>query len=164
MPTDRPDEVVIELHVAPARRLLGVATVIVLGALLAWFAIRLPAAWPLRILLLLMGAGALWFAVRLWEASRLAVVLTRERLTDSSGRVLAELDDVAGVDRGALAAKPSNGFVVRTRTRQPAAWAPGVWWRVGRRVGVGGLTSAGRARAMAELLQAVLAERGSGGD
>ena len=33
----------------------------------------------------------------------------------------------------------------------PAAWTPGIWWRLGRRIGVGGLT--GEDAAMAELLE-----------
>ena len=44
----------------------------------------------------------------------------------------------------------TNGFVVRARNSMPAAWTPGIWWRMGRRIGVGGLT--GEGEAMAELL------------
>ncbi|MCZ6663693.1 MAG: hypothetical protein O7B81_00130 [Gammaproteobacteria bacterium] len=48
--------------------------------------------------------------------------------------------------------KPTNGFVVRARNSMPAAWTPGIWWRLGRRIGVGGLTGGGEGEAMAELL------------
>jgi len=46
--------------------------------------------------------------------------------------------------------KPTNGFVVRARNSMPAAWTPGIWWRLGRRIGVGRLT--GEGETMAELL------------
>ena len=39
------------------------------------------------------------------------------------------------------------------------AWAPGMWWRVGRRVGVGGLTGGAESRAVADALAAMLVER-----
>ncbi len=48
--------------------------------------------------------------------------------------------------------KPTNGFVVRARNSMPAAWTPWIWWRLGRRIGVGGLTGGGEGEAMAELL------------
>jgi len=153
-------EVVMELGVSPARRVIGVGAIVVLGGLMAWFGYRLEIALPLRAALALAGIGALWFAVRVWEGSRVRLILTRERLSDSAGRVLAELGEIEKVERGALAVKPSNGFLVMTRERRPAGWAPGLWWRVGRRIGVGGLTGGRQARIMSEVLEALVATRG----
>lgn len=77
-----------------------------------------------------------------------------------TGRPLALMEDIQEIERGMFALKPSNGFVVRLKTKAAPAWAPGLWWRTGRRLGVGGVTSAGAAKAMADLL----ALRLQGGD
>jgi hypothetical protein len=103
------------------------------------------------------GGGLLsfWGATGLWSATRDGLVLTREVLRTSSGEVLARVEDVQNVDRGAFAFKPSHGFLVTTTASGRRRWAPGLWWRAGRRVGVGGTLSGGETRAMAELLAAL---------
>ena len=63
------------------------------------------------------------------------------------------------VDRGLFAFKPSNGFVVVLSQGGWRGWAPGLWWRLGRRLGVGGVTSAAQAKAMAEILSIEIARR-----
>jgi hypothetical protein len=63
------------------------------------------------------------------------------------------------VDRGTFAFKPSNGFLLRTETRQPRLWQPGLYWRTGRRIGVGGITRAAESKALADLIAIKLAER-----
>jgi hypothetical protein len=80
-------------------------------------------------------------------------------LRTSRGRVICRIADVKSVERGVLAFKPSGGFLIRLSTRQPFAWAPGIWWRWRRTVGVGGVTRGAEARAMAEILELVLADR-----
>ena len=82
-------------------------------------------------------------------------MLTDTDLRDSDGVVLARLDQIIRVDRGAMAMKPANGFTLVLDARQPFGWAPGMWWRLGRRVGVGGVAVAHQAKFMAE----VIAER-----
>jgi hypothetical protein len=39
------------------------------------------------------------------------------------------------------------------------AWVPGLWWRIGKRVGVGGVTPSQPARYMAEVMSAMILER-----
>lgn len=65
------------------------------------------------------------------------------------------------VDRGVFAFKPSNGFLVRTRDGAPAAWVPGIWWRRGRSIGIGGLIPAHQTKLVAEVLSVELARRGT---
>jgi hypothetical protein len=63
------------------------------------------------------------------------------------------------VERGAFALKPSNGFTLVMKHKSPRAWAPGIWWRTGYRVGVGGVTAAGQSRFMAEQIALMIARR-----
>lgn len=131
------------------------------GVLVIWLAITAPQSAPLwQTLLLAFGAGALWSAFRLWHATAQSLVLTTEELRSSDGTVLCRLDAIAGVDRGAFAFKPSNGFLLKLSAPSgPRRWAPGLWWRTGSRIGVGGVTPAAQGKVMAELISHQLAER-----
>ena len=156
-------EVLATLTPRPARRWVAVIIQGALGVLLIWLGVVMPEG-PVVLRLLLAGLGALALvgAVRMYHATADRIELTRETLSDSQGRVLAQIADITGIDRGAFAFKPSNGFLLHLSTRAPRAWIPGLWWRVGRFVGVGGVTSANEAKAMAEIIAMLVAERKQG--
>lgn len=150
------------LRASRGRRLVGVGTLVGLAAVLGWIVRDMPATAPgLRIALVVLALGALWLARRVWVATAGSIVLTRAGLSDGAGREIAPLADITAVERGAFAFKPSNGFLVRLARphRAGAAWAPGLWWRVGRRVGIGGITPAAPGKVMAEMLAALITER-----
>lgn len=149
------------LSASMPRRVLGAGGLVALGALLAWLALSgeegVALAW--RVLLLGMAALALLAGMRVWQATEHRVELREDGLYESTGRQLVRIADVASVDRGMFAFKPSNGFVLRLVHPAPRGWAPGLWWRMGRRVGIGGVTSSGEARAMADIISVMLARR-----
>lgn len=154
-------EVLARITPSGPRRFFGIAVLAVLGGLLIYLSLVLPQvslAW--RAFLLGLGAVVVFVAEQMRRATELTLELTEEELRETSGRVLARLDDVTGIERGMFAFKPSNGFTLRTRARQGRVWAPGLWWRIGRRIGVGGVTSASEAKAMAETITALLVQRG----
>lgn len=160
--TDAP--VLARLHASPVRRAIGLALLLAIGALLVWVAFARPPATPgWRLFLLGTGAGALWLAEHMRRTTRDLLELTREVLRDGSGRVLARVSEIRAVERGAFAFKPSGGFLLRLSAAPGAAWRPGLWWRIGRRVGVGGVTVGNEAKYMAEVIAAMLAERGEAG-
>jgi len=150
------------LAASPGRRGIGVGSVAVLGILMLWVTLSQPLAPQWQVAMLAMAAGALWLAWRMWRATAAWLVLERDALVSSDGRVLARMDEVDSVARGAFAFKPSNGFTVTLRSGGPAAWEPGLWWRIGRRVGVGGVTPGTPARLIAEAMQERIARRGGG--
>ncbi|MGB0411441.1 MAG: hypothetical protein ACPGFA_07630 [Pikeienuella sp.] len=80
-----------------------------------------------------------------------------ETVSDDTGVVLCRIEDIEKLERGFAPLKPSSGFVIRTFHAQPAAWSPGLWWRFGRRIGVGGATSARAGRNMANAIELVRA-------
>lgn len=143
-------EIYATVQAAPARRWLGYGMLFVLGALVLYTTLVQPPALHWMIFMLVFGVAMLWLAERLRRATTMTVILDADGLRDSSGAVLARLDEIEAVSRGAFAAKPSNGFTLRLREKRGNRWAPGLWWRIGRRVGVGGVTSAGQTRFMAE--------------
>lgn len=141
------------------RRWFGVGTLLIFAAVLIYVAVATPPAPGWQLFLIVIGAGALWMAERMRRVTTERLELTEDGLRVSDGTEIAAIDDIAGIDRGTFAFKPSNGFMIRTRTPGARAWRPGMWWRLGRRVGVGGVTSAPQTKAMAQVIEALLAER-----
>ncbi|MFN6978646.1 MAG: hypothetical protein ACK4OP_11015 [Gemmobacter sp.] len=155
-----PNQVRARLMASPPRRVIATAMIAALGMLILYLAVTVPPAslgW--RLFLLASGALCLWLAVRLWNATGIALELTGTELREAGGRVLARLDDIDTISRGAFALKPSNGFTLVLLRSAPAVWAPGLWWRLGRRIGVGGVTGRFDSRRMADTLAAAVAAR-----
>jgi len=113
-----------------------------------------------RFVFFLIACGAAWAASTVWNGGRRAVLLTEDGLVEDTGEMIAPIEHIAKVDRGAFAVKPSNGFVVYLTENAPRGWRFGLWWRYGRRVGVGGLTPGHMGRAMADQLALILLARG----
>lgn len=157
-----PDEdgVYARVQASPPRRFFAYGVQFGLGGLLIYVTLVQPPALLWMIFMLGFGVLMLWQAERLRRATTHIIELTEDELRDSTGTVLARIDEVRSVERGAFAFKPSNGFTLVLHTKKPRAWLPGLWWRFGRRVGVGGVTNAGQSKFMAE--QIALRIRGSG--
>ncbi|MGR3541461.1 MAG: hypothetical protein ACU0BS_08535 [Hasllibacter sp.] len=155
------DDVILTAGASPARRLFALGVLGALGVLLLWLSLGaqdMAAGWRLAVAAL--GAGALAMAGWMRSATRIRLVLDEDGLREDGGETLAPLDAVSRSDRGPFANKPSAGFVLRLdRMVGPPAWRPGLWWRVGRRVGVGGVVAGHEARAMSEAIAAAAAER-----
>ncbi len=153
-------EILATVTPAPFRRFAGLGMLVLLGGMLVYVALLMPLqSLALQVMLLGMGGVILWLAVKMYKATQNSVILTKTELRTTDGLVLARLADVKRVERGSFTIKPSNGFSVLTNMSQTRGWAPGLWWRVGKRVGVGGVTGAGQTRFMAEILAAKLAQR-----
>lgn len=154
-----PDEsgVYARVWASQMRRAFACAVLYGLAVLLFYIAFARPPALIWLVFLLGFGGITLFVAEKLRKATRSEILLTADDVRDSEGRILAELADIESVQRGAFALKPSNGFTLVLRSRAPRAWVPGMWWRMGRRVGVGGVTGAGPAKFMAEQIALRLA-------
>jgi hypothetical protein len=151
------------LSPSPFRRAIAVGFIGLLAVLaLAVALLTPPVGLGFRLYLIAVGAVAAWLAHRIWRATARSIALRPSGLYDSEGRCLCALDNVVRVERGAFAFKPSNGFVVHLKRPTSAGWAPGLWWRIGRRLGVGGVTPAGQGRAMADLLSLQVREADAG--
>jgi hypothetical protein len=160
MPEHTDPEIIATVSASAPRRVMGITVLAVMGGVLIYVALAQP---PQVVLwqgvLLLAGGLNLYLAERMRRASVVTLELTREALRDTEGRVLARLDQIETVNRGVFAFKPSNGFVVTTVQPQERHWNPGLWWRFGTRIGVGGVTPAAQTKRMADLIQTLLDER-----
>ncbi|MEO9864951.1 MAG: hypothetical protein ABJO29_05675 [Yoonia sp.] len=159
----QPDEdgILAVVGASAGRRIMACGVIYVLGMLLIYVALGDPPALPLLIIVLALGVGSLVLAEALRRSTRTEIFMSADALTSSDGTLIAKLDDIINVDRGAFAFKPSNGFTLKLKTKQPRGWAPGLWWRFGRYVGVGGAVSAGQSKFMAEQIALRIAARGA---
>lgn len=131
-----------------------------LGVILIYIAIARPPSFGWTIFLLLLGVGSLMLGDKMRRSTDRVIELTRTELRDNTGQVIARVEDVVNVDRGFFAFKPSNGFLLSTRAPAgPRVWHPGMWWRIGKQIGVGGVTPGSQTKMMTEMLNVLIAER-----
>ena len=153
------DEVLASVAAGGGRRLLGLGMLIFLGVLLIYIAFNNPPSFGFRVFLLACGVTSLVLADSMRRATGQTLELTRQELRDTAGNTLARMEDVTSISRGTFDFKPSNGFLLHTRTRQSRVWRPGLWWRIGKQVGVGGMTHRRETKFMAEMIAVIIAER-----
>lgn len=153
-------QVLATLYPSAARRLFGLFSLFAIGIILLAVAFTHP---PTSILwlifLLIFGCGALAWGEKMRRDTKVHLELTEEELRDSNGRVLAKLSEIDKIDYGTFAIKPSSGFRLRLKEPKEKAWAPGLWWRFSRNVGVGGIARSSEAKHMAQTITALLSER-----
>lgn len=147
------------LGASPGRRMIGVGSLGGLGAIMLYMALAFAPGLGWQAFQVVLGLIALWCAHRMWRATAERLELTADGLRSTDGRLLAPMDEIVAVDRGVFAFKPSNGFMITLSCKGPFVWEPGLWWRIGRRVGVGGVTPGTPAKYMAEVIQTRIAAR-----
>ncbi|MEP4197675.1 MAG: hypothetical protein ABJL99_18785 [Aliishimia sp.] len=155
-----PNEILATIHASAPRRWIGVISMVLLGVLLIYVALATPPSLGWVVFLLVMGVGSLMLAQKMHSSTQRIIELTPLVLRDSTGAVIANVEDIVSVDRGFFAFKPSNGFLMRTaEPAGPKVWHPGMWWRLGKQIGVGGVTPASHTKGVAEILAIMIAER-----
>lgn len=153
------DEVLAVVEASAPRRWMGVAMLAIVGILVIYVAVVTPPEPAWQVFLIVMGAVSLWLAQRMYQATMHRIELTATELRSSTGEIIAKVADIRGMDRGVFAFKPSNGFLLRTESKGSRVWQPGLWWRMGRRIGIGGVTPGSQTKFMSETIAALMAER-----
>jgi len=154
------DEVIERITPSGPRRVMATAALGVLGSMMLLVAASNPPTdigW--RLFLIAVGGGSLWLSWTLWRVTGVVLELTREELREAGGRVLARLDNIRSVDRGFFAFKPAAGFRLSLIEKGPAVYAPGLWWRRGRMLMVGGVTSRAQTKSVADLISMLMAQQ-----
>lgn len=153
------DEVLATVRASNGRRFLGLVSLGILGVVLIYIAFAQPPAIGWQLFLLAVGGAALWVTDTMRRATAQSIVLTPTELRDTDGTVIARVEDIQSMDRGFFAFKPSNGFLLKTKTGDGRVWRPGLWWRMGRRIGIGGMTPGNQTKFMSEILATMIAMR-----
>ncbi len=158
-------EILARLEPSLGRRWFGVVVLTLVGGLLLYISFfQPPQSLAGKILLPVIAVGFFWQAQWNLRVTKTGLILTHEGLFDGNGNQICALYNMMEVDRGLFAFKPSNGFLIRLYEAEPNAWAPGLYWRLGRRLGIGGATQAAQAKAMADILDVMILERSMGPD
>jgi hypothetical protein len=155
-----PNEVLATITPKPARRWFAVGATGLLGTMLIYIAASTPPvdlAW--LVFLVVMGATSLYWSWRVWTATATSLELTRTELRERDGRQLCLVEDIDRVDGGVFAFKPAAGFLIHLKAPSTRVYAPGLWWRAGRRIAVGGVTGRAEGKAVSELINVMLADR-----
>lgn len=158
------DEVLATVTASALRRWLGVGMTGFVAFVCLWACLTNPPNGVTLLVLLGIGIFAAWMGYRLWHATIHPLILTEDELRSGDGTVLVRVDDIELMDRGFFAFKPTHGFLLRTKTKEPNVWRPGMWWRMGRRIGVGGVTPGRESKFMSEVLATLIAKREMGDD
>ncbi|MFT5342884.1 MAG: hypothetical protein ACI9BH_002100 [Paracoccaceae bacterium] len=153
------DEVLAVVSVSQVRRWLGVGILAAIGVMLLYLAFSTSPDFRAQLFLIGVGAAAIWLADKMRRATGLWIELTATELRDSNGRLIVKVDDIKSVDSGFLAFKPSNGFLIRSAARQSRVWQPGLWWRFGKSIGIGGVTPGSQTKAMSQIIQMIIVTR-----
>lgn len=153
------DEVLAVVEASAVRRWMGVGMLATVGGLVIYVAFASPPTVAFQVFLLVVGALALWMAEMMRRATMHRIELTETELRSTDGTLIAKVEDVEALDRGVFAFKPSNGFMIRTRSKGERAWRPGLWWRIGNRIGIGGVTPGAQSKSMSEILAMMVAQR-----
>lgn len=154
------DDVIASLEPSLGRRWFGALSLGALGVVLILAAfVQPPEIWWLKVLTPLLGILFIWQAQWNLRVTATGLYLTRQGLFDGHGTLICALYNMREVDRGVFAFKPSNGFLVRLAEPEPKGWAPGLYWRLGKRLGIGGATHPAQNKAMAEAIEMLIMER-----
>ncbi|WP_380054237.1 hypothetical protein ACFE33_13150 [Falsihalocynthiibacter sp. SS001] len=157
--------VFVEVKPSVLRRYFGLAVLYLLGAIILYVAfVQPPAELIWQLFLFAFGGVVVYLGEKMRKATLEAVQLTKDGLFSTDGTKLVGIENVRSIDRGVFAFKPSNGFTVNLYKKEGRAWAPGLWWRLGKRVGVGGVVQASHTKSMAEVLAAMVHQRNHGQD
>ena len=147
------------------RRVFGIAMLAALGVMFIWVGfLTFKSNSVTAAVLGLLGIISFWCASVVASATSASILLIQKGLITSDKIIVAELDNIKEVERGLFALKPSSGFVIFLKKPMPLVWKPGLWWRFGRRIGIGGATTAAEGKIMAEAIQASLINRAKNAD
>ena len=159
MSDDPISDVITGIIPSAPRRMFGTGVLYALGLLLLYVAATNPPSILYAVLLIGFGAASLYGGYRMWDVTGRRIELTEEELRLSDGTIICHVKDIHKIDRSFFAFKPSNGFLVSTKVSYPFHWAPGLWWRFGKRIGIGGVTPGSQSKIMADTIAALVAQR-----
>lgn len=154
---DTAEKPVIYLKPVTAKRYVLLGMLYVLAGILAWVAVFQPPQSPaLLVFLWVLAGGGLLLANAAQKATAQGLQLRDGGIYTDAGDLVVSIAEVRKIERGVFAFKPSNGFILRLHSAQKRGWAPGLWWRFGRFVGIGGVTSKIQAEIMSETIAALI--------
>lgn len=153
------DGVYARVMISPVRFYFSVLVQVMLAFVLLYMAVISISGIIGKLIIITLAVFMLLQVNRLRQSLGREVWLTDAGIVTSDGLMLAPMGQIKEVSRGTFAFKPSNGFSVTLTDSLGFLWVPGFWWRIGRKVGIGGVTAASAAKFMAEQIAYKIALR-----
>lgn len=146
-------DVILKIQPTYSRRLFGMAILSIAAFVMFSFAfVETSQSALLKLILFLMGYAFLWQVVTTILMKNAALILSRDGLFDEQGRLVCALSNIAEIDKGVFSFKPSNGFLIRLHHSNGINWTPGLYWCVGKRIGIGGALNPSQTKELADKL------------
>ncbi len=144
---------ILKIQPSASRRIFSVLILSLSAGVMIYFAITDPEqSIVLKLILLFLAGIFLWQVQASLRFPNAALILKRDGLYDDQGELICRLSNIALVDRGWFSIKPSNGFLLRLHEKTSIKWLPGVYWRIGKRMGVGGAISPAQTKEFSDKL------------
>lgn len=153
-------DVIVKIQPSFGRRIFGIAILCLAALIMLNYAFGDKAqSIVLRVFLLLFAVVFLWHAQTNLRFADAALILKRDGLFDNHGELICNLSNINRIDRGWISFKPSNGLLIRMHRPMPLKWVPGLYWRFGKNLGVGGMVSPVLTKEMSDKLLLLMQEK-----
>ena len=148
-------EELITLKMSKLKRLSGALLIFVLGTTLLFSVYKKsnPGYTVYESLFLLVGLILIFVSWRIGRARLTGIKLTKSGIYDLNDVKLCAILDINYIDRRTFAIKPANGFIIHLKNSAKSFWIPGLCWRIGKRLAIGGMLSKQECKAFANLLE-----------
>lgn len=157
------DNIILKLKPSRGRRIVGAVLLMLCGFFILFYTVfAAQDALFFRVAALLIGALFLWQAQWNLRVSNTTITLTKEGLYAANGDLICRVSNMVEIDDGWFSFKPSNGFLVRLYEAEDPKWARGLYWRIGKRLGVGGAIEPAEVKALSAQLSLLIRERSMG--
>ena len=93
------------------------------------------------LLIPILVISILWFRRFLSRYSKIGFVISTDGLFDLNMDLICTIDDIKKIDVSPYTFKSANGFIILLKTKSSFKSIPGLYWRVGKRISIGGLVS-----------------------
>ena len=95
---------------------------------------------------------ALWFTRFLKRYSKVGFLINQSGLFNLDGSIICEIGDIEIIDVSPYTFKSANGFIVILKTKNSFKLIPGLYWRLGKRLSIGGLVSKTESKFLSQAL------------
>ena len=102
---------------------------------------------------------AFWFKNFLKKYSKVGFLINEQGLFNLDKSPICKMHEIDRVDASPYTFKSANGFIIILKTKNSFESVPGLYWKVGKRISIGGLVSKNESKFLSGLLLQFLEEQ-----
>ncbi len=104
------------------------------------------------VLLPIVILQVVWLRKFLNHYSKIGFLINKVGLFDLNENIICKIDDIKRIDASPYTFKSANGFLILLDTKSSFKSIPGLYWRYGHRISIGGLVSKHESKYLAGIL------------